>query len=106
MAIWSERGVAMDGVRRAGLLRALVRLTLPVGPAGGAYLSPGAPRTTPGQDFSSNLLHVSGDGVCPRCLRWLETDDIVRRTVYGPLEHEACPGPAEQWSGAGARRAG
>lgn len=48
----------------------------------------------PGADFTVNLLQVETDGVCPRCLGWIGPADIVRRTAYGPLQHEACPAVA------------
>jgi hypothetical protein len=38
-------------------------------------------------------LHGELDAVCPRCLRWIEEREIVRRTAYGPLQHEVCPEP-------------
>jgi hypothetical protein len=38
-------------------------------------------------------LHGEYDAVCPRCLRWIEERDFVRRTAYGPLQHEVCPEP-------------
>lgn len=36
-------------------------------------------------------LHGELDAVCPRCLRWIEDFEYVRRTAYGPLQHEVCP---------------
>jgi hypothetical protein len=36
-------------------------------------------------------LHGELDAVCPRCLQWIEERDYVRRTAYGPLQHEVCP---------------
>jgi len=36
-------------------------------------------------------LHGELDAVCPRCLRWIEERDFVRRTAFGPLQHEVCP---------------
>jgi hypothetical protein len=36
-------------------------------------------------------LHGELDAVCPRCLRWIEDREYVRRTAYGPLQHEVCP---------------
>lgn len=36
-------------------------------------------------------LHPGADAVCPRCLTWIEERDYVRRTAYGPLQHEVCP---------------
>ena len=50
-----------------------------------------APVAPPGHDFSANDLRLDDDAVCPRCLHWIEPDDIVRRTAYGPAQHEACP---------------
>ena len=38
-------------------------------------------------------LHGELDAVCPRCLRWIEERDFVRRTAYGPMQHEVCPEP-------------
>lgn len=39
---------------------------------------------------SDHELHVDADAVCPRCMRWIEPGDFVRRTAYGPHQHEAC----------------
>lgn len=36
-------------------------------------------------------LHGDCDAICPRCMRWIEERDYVRRTAYGPLQHEVCP---------------
>ena len=36
-------------------------------------------------------LHGELDAICPRCLTWIEERDFVRRTAYGPLQHEVCP---------------
>jgi len=44
-----------------------------------------------GYDFSAHDLHVDEECVCPRCLHWVSPDDIVRRTAYGPVQHETCP---------------
>jgi hypothetical protein len=38
-------------------------------------------------------LHGELDAICPRCLRWIEEREFVRRTAYGPLQHEVCPEP-------------
>jgi hypothetical protein len=35
-------------------------------------------------------LHVDADAVCPRCLCWIEPGDFVRRTAFGPHQHESC----------------
>ncbi len=35
-------------------------------------------------------LHVDADAVCPRCLHWIEPGDFVRRTAFGPHQHESC----------------
>lgn len=40
-------------------------------------------------------LHGAEDAICPRCLQWIEERDFVRRTAYGPLQHEVCPDPVE-----------
>ncbi|HVB26537.1 MAG TPA: hypothetical protein VNE21_01345 [Mycobacteriales bacterium] len=50
-------------------------------------------RAAPGHapDPASHVLHLDEDAVCPRCLLWIEPTDIVRRTAYGPAQHEACP---------------
>lgn len=40
-------------------------------------------------------LHGELDAVCPRCLRWIDERDFVRRTAYGPLQHEVCPAPVD-----------
>lgn len=36
-------------------------------------------------------LHGDDDSICPRCLRWIEGRDYVRRNAYGLLQHEVCP---------------
>lgn len=36
-------------------------------------------------------LHVDADDICPRCLRWIEASDFVRRTSWGLAQHEVCP---------------
>jgi hypothetical protein len=46
--------------------------------------------TRPGHDYASNLLHADTDAICPRCMSWIASEDIVRRTAYGLLQHEAC----------------
>lgn len=51
----------------------------------------GTPQAPHGHDFSANLLHVDEDSVCPVCLRWITPYDVVRRTAYGPAQHEVCP---------------
>jgi D-lyxose ketol-isomerase len=43
-----------------------------------------------GYDFASNVMHVDTEAICPKCLTWITPDDIVRRTAYGLLQHEAC----------------
>jgi hypothetical protein len=35
-------------------------------------------------------LHVDADAICPRCMRWIEPGDFVRRTAFGPHQHESC----------------
>ena len=35
-------------------------------------------------------LHVDADAVCPRCMSWIEPGDFVRRTAFGPHQHESC----------------
>jgi hypothetical protein len=35
-------------------------------------------------------LHVDAYAICPRCLQWIEPGDFVRRTAYGPHQHETC----------------
>lgn len=49
----------------------------------------------PGHDYTGNLLHADADAICPRCFAWIGPEDIVRRTAYGLLQHEACPISAE-----------
>ena len=39
-------------------------------------------------------LHGGLDAVCPRCFRWIEEREFVRRTAYGPFQHEVCPVPS------------
>jgi hypothetical protein len=56
-----------------------------------SLVSSRGPLTPYGYDFSSHDLHVDGDLVCPRCLGWIQPQDFVRRTAYGPAQHEVCP---------------
>ena len=56
-------------------------------------LCPADPVAPYGYDYSSHDLHIDEDVVCPRCLEWIAPRDIVRRTAYGPAQHEACPRP-------------
>ena len=56
-----------------------------------ALLSPGTREPRPGYDFASNVMHVDGDDICPKCLGWISATAIVRRTAYGLVQHEACP---------------
>lgn len=50
-----------------------------------------APQTPHGYDFSSHDLRLDDELVCPRCLGWISAGEIVRRTAYGPAQHEVCP---------------
>ena len=50
-----------------------------------------APATPYGHDFAANDLTLDEESVCPRCLEWIQPGDIVRRTAFGPAQHEACP---------------
>lgn len=68
---------------RMPVVRALDRLGIL-----GAPRNPVAPY---GHDFAANELHVDEDSICPRCLTWISPEDIVRRTAFGPAQHEACP---------------
>jgi hypothetical protein len=45
---------------------------------------------TPRPRSTEHELHVDADAICPRCMRWIEPDDFVRRTAYGPHQHESC----------------
>ena len=56
-----------------------------------AMLSPRAREAPHGHDFASNVMCVETDAICPRCFGWISARDIVRRTAYGLLQHEACP---------------
>jgi hypothetical protein len=40
---------------------------------------------------SDGDLRGEHDAVCPRCFRWIGDQEFVRRTAYGPLQHEVCP---------------
>ena len=51
------------------------------------------PSLTPGRGrprVVDHELHADSDAICPRCLHWIEPDEFVRRTAYGPLQHESC----------------
>ncbi|MBV9871169.1 MAG: hypothetical protein JO214_11150 [Frankiaceae bacterium] len=55
-----------------------------------AMVSP-RPREAPhGCDFTTNVMHTDSDAICPKCLSWVTPTDIVRRTAYGLIQHEAC----------------
>jgi D-lyxose ketol-isomerase len=56
-----------------------------------SLLTPRAREAPPGHDFADNVMHVDADAICPRCLCWIGATDIVRRTAYGLVQHEACP---------------
>jgi hypothetical protein len=56
----------------------------------GVLASP-APRAPHGYDFAANVMHVDEDGICPRCMAWISPEDVVRRTAFGPAQHEHCP---------------
>ena len=45
---------------------------------------------TPRPRSTEHELHVDADAICPRCLQWIEPGDFVRRTAYGPHQHESC----------------
>jgi hypothetical protein len=53
-------------------------------------LLPVAGRVSRRPSTTEHELHVDADAVCPRCLRWIEPGDFVRRTAYGPHQHESC----------------
>jgi hypothetical protein len=55
-----------------------------------SLLQTGGPQSPDGCDFASNVMHVDADAICPRCMRWISTRDIVRRTAYGLFQHEVC----------------
>jgi hypothetical protein len=56
-----------------------------------SMLTPRPREARPGHDFASNVMHVDGDTICPKCLGWISPTAIVRRTAYGLVQHEACP---------------
>jgi|HubBroStandDraft_2_1064218.scaffolds.fasta_scaffold2394313_1 hypothetical protein len=56
-----------------------------------ALLSPRTQEAPHGYDFASNVMRVDTEAICPRCFGWITAHDIVRRTAYGLLQHEACP---------------
>jgi hypothetical protein len=58
---------------------------------GGVLVTLDPPPAPYGYDFSLNVMHVDEDAVCPVCLCWIAPHDIVRRTAYGPAQHELCP---------------
>jgi hypothetical protein len=53
-------------------------------------MSPRAQETRHGADFTVNVMHVDTDAICPKCMNWISPTDIVRRTAYGLVQHEAC----------------
>lgn len=50
----------------------------------------GADCGLPRPSSTEHELHVDADAVCPRCMRWIEPGDFVRRTAFGPHQHESC----------------
>jgi hypothetical protein len=50
-----------------------------------------APAAPYGHDFAANDLTLDEESVCPRCLHWIVPGEFVRRTAFGPAQHEACP---------------
>jgi hypothetical protein len=42
-------------------------------------------------DQPANEMQVDADVICPRCLHFIWPDEYVRRTVYGVVQHQACP---------------
>jgi hypothetical protein len=55
-----------------------------------AMLTPRTPEARHGCDFTTNVMHVDAEAICPKCLSWVTPTDIVRRTAYGLIQHEAC----------------
>jgi D-lyxose ketol-isomerase len=55
-----------------------------------AMLAAGRREAPHGYDFATNVMHVDTDAICPKCLRWVTPNDIVRRNAYGLVQHEAC----------------
>ena len=55
--------------------------------------APADPVAAYGYDFSVHDLRIDEEVVCPRCLAWIAPHEIVRRTAYGPAQHEACLRP-------------
>jgi hypothetical protein len=49
-----------------------------------------ATEAQPGADFAANVMHVDVEAICPKCMQWVTPTDIVRRTAYGLIQHEAC----------------
>lgn len=85
------RMMVLRAFARSGL-RGVRRSDAGVDPQTGLHLLAGTGQQAPyGFDFAANVMHADTDGICPRCLTWLEPDDIVRRTGFGPLQHETCP---------------
>jgi hypothetical protein len=46
--------------------------------------------TAPRARMLDHELHVDADAICPRCMQWIGPDQFVRRTAYGPHQHETC----------------
>ena len=45
----------------------------------------------PGHDQPANEMRVDADAICPKCLHFIWPHEYVRRTVYGVVQHQACP---------------
>jgi hypothetical protein len=56
-----------------------------------AMLTSRPPVAPYGHDYAANDMRIDEESVCPRCLRWIGPEEIVRRTAYGPAQHEVCP---------------
>jgi len=57
-------------------------------------LLPLSPVVDPVGGVEDHAFRVDADSVCPACFRWVKPHEIVRRTAYGPVQHECCPVPA------------
>ena len=83
-------GVCVGRQGQAGQVRQGGSLRLGDGVYRSMRASLAADCAAPRPSSTEHELHVDADAVCPRCLRWIEPDDYVRRTAYGPHQHESC----------------
>ena len=85
VARWSSGVGARSYVRQVGSRPS------PIERLAGIGLSRPDPDSAESHVLSDGHLHGADDSICPRCLRWVEEREFVRRNALGMLQHEVCP---------------